>query len=180
MENVRWKLKMGNRKTVWIGFLSAVCILMMSFAPKMHKYYVGLTEVNIDSKKHTLNVSTKLFMDDLEAGLFKTYNKKVDLSTSVNNKEVQQLLVNYLDANFKINVGGKLYKLKFVGYEVENDAVWCYSEVVNFKGKGTVSVYNTLLYESFPEQSNLMNVNWDGVSKSVRLINPEKLAEFIF
>lgn len=173
-------VRLKNRKIVLIGCASAIVILLASFSPMMHKYYVGLTEVNIDSKKHTLDVSTKLFMDDLEAGLLKSTNKKVDLSTSVNNKEVQQLLMNYLDANFKINVGGKLLKLKFVGYEVENDAVWCYSEVVNFKGKGTVSIYNTLLYESFPEQANLMNVNWDGVSKSVRLSNPEKLAEFVY
>lgn len=172
---------MKKIKFRFIVLVGAIVILAMSsFVSVAHKYYVGLTEVNIDSKKHTLDVSTKLFMDDLEAGLLKSYSKKVDLSTSVNNKEVQQLLVNYLDANFKINVGGKLYKLKFVGYEVENDAVWCYSEVVNFKGKGTVSIFNTLLYESFPEQSNLMNVNWDGVSKSVRLSNPEKLAEFVF
>src|SRR3989344_3020172 len=170
-------VRLKNRKTVLIGLASAIVILMASFTPIMHKYYVGLTEVNIDSKKHTLDVSTKLFMDDLEAGLLKSANKKVDLSISVNNKEVQALLMNYLDANFKVNVGGKLLKLKFVGYEVENDAVWCYSEVTNFKGKGTVSILNTLLYESFPEQANLMNVNWDGVSKSVRLSNPDKLAE---
>lgn len=166
---------------VIICFGSILMMLVMSsYLSVVHKYYVGLTEVNIDSKKHTLDVSTKLFMDDLEAGLLKSSNRKVDLSTSVNNKEVQTLLMNYLDANFKINVGGKLLKLKFVGYEVENDAVWCYSEVINFKGKGTVSIFNTLLYESFPEQANLMNVNWDGVSKSVRLSNPEKLAEFLF
>lgn len=157
-----------------------VIFTMTSFAPNMHKYYVGLTEVNIDSKKHTLDVSTKLFMDDLEAALLKSTNKKVDLSKSVDNKEAQVLLMNYLNANFKINVGGKLLKLQFVGFEIENDAVWCYSEVTNFKGKGTVSILNTLLYESFSEQSNLMNVNWDGVSKSVKLSNPEKLAEFIF
>ena len=107
-----------------------VILTMSSFSPVMHKYYVGLTEVNIHSKKRTLDVSTKLFMDDLEAGLLKSFNTKVDLSTSVNNKEVQELLMNYLDANFRINVGGKLLKLKFVGYEVENDAVWCYSEEI--------------------------------------------------
>ncbi len=171
-------VRLKSRKIVLIGLASAIFMLLSSFSPMMHKYYVGLTEVNIDSKKHTLDVSTKLFMDDLEAALLKSTNKKVDLSTSVNNKEVQTLLMNYLDVNFKINVGGKLLKLKFVGYEVENDAVWCYSEVPNFKGKGTVSILNKLLYESFPEQSNLMNVNWDGVSKSVKLSNPDKLAEF--
>ncbi len=162
------------------GFVIMYMILMYSFTPVMHKYYVGLSEVNINSEKHSLNVSTKLFMDDFEMELEKVYNKKVDLSVSEKNKEVETMLSSYLDKNFKINVGGKLLKFKFVGYEVENDAVWCYSEVANFKGKGTVSILNTLLYESFPEQANLMNVSWDGVSKSVKLGNPDKLAEFKF
>ncbi len=160
---------------------------MSSFAPILHKYYLSLTEVHINTTKHTLDVSSKLFTDDLELELGKIANKKIDLSTSIKNKpslpagrEIEQLLFNYLDKNFKINVGGKLLKLKYIGYEVENDAVWCYLEVTDFKGKGTISILNTLLYDSFSEQSNLINVSWNGVIKSGKLSNPEKLAEFIF
>ena len=57
---------MKNIKRQLICFISIVMMLVMSsFLSVTHKYYVGLTEVNIDSKKHTLDVSTKLFMDDL-------------------------------------------------------------------------------------------------------------------
>lgn len=162
-------------------FSCIVLILVMSsFAPVLHKYYLSLTEVHVNTKKHTLDVSSKLFTDDLEFALGKIANKKIDLSSSVKNSEVEKLLFNYLDKNFKINVGGKLLKLEYVGYEVENDAVWCYLEVSDFKGTGTVSIFNTLLYESFPYQTNLINVTWDGVTKSGKLVNPEKLAEFVF
>lgn len=161
--------------------MSLILMLSMSsFLSVAHKYYVGLTEVNINTEKHTLDVSTKLFMDDLEVSLARFANKRVDLSVSENNKEVEALLISYFEKNLKINVGGKLLKLKFVGFEVENDAVWCYQEVPHFKGKGTVSVYNTLLYDYFSEQANLINVSWNTIHKSVRLTNPEKLAEFIY
>lgn len=160
-------------------------LVMSSFAPAMHKYYLGLTEVHINTQKQTLDVSIKLFTDDLETELNKISNKKIDLSVSSKNKpdlpadkEVEALLFNYLNKNFEITVGGKLLKLEYVGYEIENDAVWCYLEVVKFKEKGKVSILNSLLYDSFPEQSNLINVIWDGVSKSAKLSNPDKLAEF--
>lgn len=169
-----------NFKKIKAIFLSIILILLFSSFIPLHKYYLSLTEVTINSKKHTLDVSSKLFIDDFESELGKIENKKIDLSIALKSKEVEQLLFNYLNKNFKINVGGKLQKLEYVGYEIENDAIWCYMEVAHFKEKGTISILNTLLYERFPEQSNLINITWDGVSKTAKLSNPEKLAEFIF
>lgn len=169
-----------NFKKIKAIFLSIILILLFSSFIPLHKYYLSLTEVTINSEKHTLDVSSKLFIDDLESELGKIENKKIDLSIALKSKEVEQLLFNYLNKNFKINVGGKLQKLEYVGYEIENDAIWCYMEVAHFKEKGTISILNTLLYERFPEQSNLINITWDGVSKTAKLSNPEKLAEFIF
>jgi hypothetical protein len=146
----------------------------------LHRYYLGLTEVHINTKEHTLDVSIKLFIDDLETELKKNSGKKTDLLSSQKNKEAEQLLYAYLEKNFRINVGGKLQKLQFVGFEVESDVVWCYLEVKDFKDKGTVAIYNALLYESFPEQSNLINVYWNDVSKSAKLSNPEKMVDFVF
>ena len=170
---------MKNRKNQ-IVCLAGIVFLLCSFAPTMHKYYLSLTEVAINTEKHTLDVSSKLFIDDLELELNKLSLKKTDLSAVVKNKETEALLFSYLKNNFKVNVGGKLPDLQYVGYEIEGDAVWCYMEVVNFNGNGTISILNTLLYDSFPEQSNLLNVSLDGVSKSAKLTNPEKMAEFVF
>jgi hypothetical protein len=141
---------------------------------------MSLTEVHVNTAKHTLDVSSKMFADDLEAELEKTTGKKLEIDKSVGDKAAEKLIADYLVKNFKINVGGKLQTLSFVGFEMENESVWCYLEVTNFKGKGTLSIYNSLLYESFPDQSNLMNVTWNDVSKSARLNNPEKMAEFTF
>jgi hypothetical protein len=173
-------VKMNNNKKMRMFMIGMLFLFVATSYVPTHKYYVGLTEVNINTEKHTLDVSTKLFMDDLELSLARFANKRVDLSVSENNKEVEALLISYFEKNLKINVGGKLLKLKFVGFEVENDAVWCYQEVPHFKGKGTVSVYNTLLYDYFFEQANLINVSWNGTNKSIRLSNPDKLAEFVF
>lgn len=171
-----------NRKERLTMYLLSIMIVFTcsSYTNLIHKYYLSLTEVHVNTEKHTLDVSSKLFIDDLETELNKISGKKVDLTASGKTKETEKLLFNYLQNNFRINVGGKLQQLEYVGYEIENDAVWCYLEVAEFKGKGTVSILNTLLYDGFPEQTNLINVTWNGVSKSARLSNPEKLAEFVF
>jgi hypothetical protein len=158
----------------------AVIAGAFAFVNPLHRFYLSLTEVRIDTKKQTLDVSCKLFTDDLEEALRKKYGKKIDLSTSAKNKEVQALVFKYFSENFKINVGEKLQTLVFVGFETETDATWCYLETTPFIGKGRISIMNTLLYEYLPEQSNMMNVYVDEAEKSAKLINPEKLAEFDF
>lgn len=146
----------------------------------LHRFYLSLTEVKVDTKKQTLDVSCKLFTDDLEDVLFKKYGKKTDLSGSLKNKEVEALISKYINENFKINVGGKLQTLSFVGFETETDATWCYLEVVPFTAKGKVTILNTLLYDYLPEQSNMINFYWDETERSAKLVNPEKMAELDF
>lgn len=160
--------------------ITVTFLMMTAFTSPLHRFYLSLTEVHVDSKKHTMDVSCKLFTDDIEDALARKYGKKTDLATSTKNKDVQALLNKYINENFKINVGGKLQTLNFVGFEIEGDATWCYLETAPFIGKGTVNIFDTLLYDYLPEQSNMINFYWDDVEKSAKLVNPEKMTEMIF
>ncbi|HEX8516236.1 MAG TPA: DUF6702 family protein [Bacteroidia bacterium] len=159
--------------------ISGLFLIVTSFTP-IHRFYLSLTEVRMDTKKQTLDVSCKLFTDDLEDALFRKYGKKIDLASSSKNKDVQVLVFNYITENFKVNVGGKLQSLTFVGFETDMDATWCYLESVPFISKGKVTAMNTLLYDYLPEQSNMMHFYLDDVEKSAKLVNPEKTAQFDF
>lgn len=165
-----------------LKLLGAACIflLLAAFSRPVHRFYLSLTEVRVDTKKKTMDVSCKLFTDDLEELLLKKYGKKIDLATSTKDKAVQALLGRYISDNFRISVGGQVQALSFIGYETETDAVWCYLETAPFSGKGTVSVYDALLYDYLPDQSNMINFYWNDQDKSAKLSNPEKKAEFIF
>jgi hypothetical protein len=169
-------------KIIPAKFLSVFCLffVLSAFAIPLHKFYLSLTEVRVDTKKQTLDVSCKLFTDDLEDTFVKKYGKKIDLATSINNKEVQALLLKYISENFNISIGGKPQNLNFVGFETETDATWIYLEVMSFKEKGKIKIVNTLLYDYLPEQSNMINFYWDDKEKSAKLVNPEKTVEFTF
>jgi hypothetical protein len=162
--------------------LAVICLFLSvcSFMAPVHRFYLSLAEIRVDTKKQTLDVSCKLFTDDLEDLLVKKYGKKADLATSTKDKDVQALITKYMSENFKINVGGKLINLNFVGFETEADAIWIYLESVPFREKGTVTIFNTLLYDYLPEQSNMINIYWNDAEKSAKLVNPDKMAEFVF
>lgn len=127
-----------------------------------------------------MDVSCKMFTDDLEDALLKKYGKKLDLATSTRNKEAATLLAKYINEHFRINVGGKLQTMTFVGFETETDATWCYLETVPFTAKGTVNIYNSLLYDYLPEQTNMINFYWNDVEKSAKLGSPENMTQLEF
>ena len=173
---------MTNKFTYLPAKVLICCFFLTAtaFTIPIHRYYLSLTEIRVDSKKKTMDISCKLFTDDLEDALLKKYGKKVDLASAAKNKEAAMLLNKYINENLKINVGGKLQTMTFVGFETETDATWCYLETVPFTGKGTVAIYNTLLYDYLPEQTNMINFYRDDAEKSAKLTNPEKMAELEF
>jgi hypothetical protein len=138
-------------------------LLTSSFVLPFHRFYLSLTEIRVDTKKQTLDVSSKMFTDDIENLLLKKYGKKIDLSSSTKNKEVHSLLNNYVNENLMISIGGKKQNLGFVGFETDADATWIYLETVPFNDKGKVVVTNTLLYEHIPDQAKLINFYWNDV-----------------
>ena len=78
----------------------------------------------------------------------------------------------------QITVAGKLVTFQLIGYEIEEEATWCYLEAASFPGTGPVVVHNKLLYDFLPEQTNLVHFYRDGERSSYKLVNPEASASF--
>jgi len=160
-----------------ILFTLILYTLVCSFTV-FHKYYVSLTEVRIDTEKKTFNVSCKMFTDDLENALFKWKGKKVDLVKSTDNKEVKGLLFDYIKQHFKVYTDTKEAKYSFIGFEREDDAIWCYLEMSKFKKAKKITVINSLLFDYLPEQINVVQLFIDKDTKSEKLVNPNVKAVF--
>jgi hypothetical protein len=88
---------------------------------------------------------------------------------------------DYIKNNLQVKLDGKPVNLEFVGYEKETDAVWSYLQVPNTgKAPKTVEIHNTLLYDIYDKQINLMHISAGGTRKSGRLNYPDKDAKFQF
>ena len=66
---------------------------------------------------------------------------------------------------FEIN-GGRVNGI-FLGKEVDIDATWCYVEIVNITALETMTVTNTLLFDAFEDQINLVHVKANDQKKSL-------------
>lgn len=145
-----------------------------------HPLYVSVTEINHNATDKNLEISCKIFTDDFEKTLNTLSNKKVDLFNPKDKVETDRLVSDYVRKRLLIRLDGKEVALEFVGFERENDAIWSYFQAAVPAIPKKVEVNNSILYETYDKQLNLMHVTVGGTRKSMRLNYPDKEAKFEF
>lgn len=150
------------------------------FATVMHPLYVSVSEVNYNGTDKNLEISCKIFTDDFEKTLTSLYNKKVDLFNPKDKAETDRQVSDYVRKRLVIKLDGKDVALEFVGFERENDAIWSYFQAAVPTAPKKVDISNSILYEAYDKQLNLMHVSVGGTRKSMRLNYPDKEAKFEF
>ncbi len=151
-------------------------ILYTSF----HPLHVSTTEMNFNSKEKSIEISTRIFTDDFERILAKNYKTKTDLSKNELHKSMDVLIKKYFDANLQIVVNGQRVKATYIGFEIDQEATNVYLEIENIAALKTVNLTNSLLYDLFDDQMNILHVENKGLRKSARNNYPQTLLQTSF
>lgn len=146
----------------------------------LHPFFVSVIELNHNPKEKSVEISMRIFTDDLEATLKKFSNTKIDLANAANKESLDKIIVNYVNQKMHIQIDGKSAKLEYVGYEIKKESVWLYFEIDNIATLKKVQVNCNLLYEYQEKQMNIFHVNANGKEKSYKLDNPSTIASFDF
>jgi len=156
----------------------AITLALVVMGSATHPYYVGVTEVSIETAKKDIRVSCKLNMNDVQLSLSQTTGKAIDLSniTPAN----QQLLSPLLQSGLTVQMGSKRIHFAFLGYSIEDDAIWCFLEAKNIKFYPRITVCNNLLYNQFESQTHFIHCTVNGGRKSFKLVNPEHCITFVY
>ncbi|HVI47614.1 MAG TPA: DUF6702 family protein [Chitinophaga sp.] len=139
----------------------------------LHPFYASVTEITHDAARKELQVSCRIFTDDLENTLKQQFKTPIDLTKPANRKQVEEYINAYLLQHLQITLDGKKANLHLIGYKIEEDAVWSFLEADNIPTPGTVAVRNDVLYAQHPTQINMIHVIVGGQRKSAKLDNPK-------
>lgn len=142
--------------------------------------YITVTEINHNAKDRTLEISCKAFTNDFETVLEKMAKTKVDLSAPADKKASDQLIETYVEKHLLLRCDGKPVTLHFIGSEKEEDGTWSYFQVNDIPAVKKIDVVNSLLYDGFDQEINIMHVTVGGERKSFRLDYPVANASFQF
>lgn len=159
------------------GFSLLFFCLGFLIQPSEHPFYVSVTEIRSDTAKKTFQVSCRMFTDDLQDALYRKYGFKAELARPQGADADGQLAI-YLQERLQITVNGRPVELRWVGYEIEEEATWCYFEAAEFPGMGPVEVQNRLLYDYLSGQTNLIHLYRNGARSSSKLDYPDVRVSF--
>ena len=168
----------------WSLFLSLINMPVFSTMSegkaKVHPLFISVTEIEHNAKDKTLEISCKVFTDDLEKTLRQTYKGTVDLINPKDKAAMNKLVSDYVQGHLSITVDGKKTALQFVGYEQQEEGILSYYQVNNIVSVRKIEITDNLLYDYKKEQMGIIHMTVDGNRKSTKLNNPDDKASFEF
>ncbi len=123
-----------------------------------HKYYVSVTQIAFIKEKKSVQIISRIDVDDLEFTLRERYDKNIDLTTIAENPIVDDYIQRYLKQKLEIKINTKEVDFNFIGKDYDNDQIVCYLEIEDIASISTIEISNTLLFDLFQEQKNLIKL----------------------
>lgn len=151
---------------------------LFRFVAAMHPFFVSMTEIVHRPKEKQLEISVRIFTDDLEKALAKECGCKVDLIDPKKHDQMEILLHQYLDKVLAIKVEGKSIKPVWIGFEKEEESTWSYLEVKDVASVSGLEVENRILHQTQPKQVNLVRFKKEGVDQTRQLAFPDSQVSF--
>jgi hypothetical protein len=128
---------------------------------------MAIYQINFAPEKKMLQITSRIFLDDLNNALSKKYNKKVVLGTDKESEEDVNALKKYLAENFSIKVNGQTKAMNFLSKEIDDDVLVCYLNCTAISKVTSLEIHNSVLVDWQSEQQNITHVTVLGNKKSV-------------
>nr|WP_321222138.1 DUF6702 family protein [uncultured Psychroserpens sp.] len=142
--------------------ITLLALIFPFFLSTAHKYYVSVTQIEYVKKKKSVQIITRINVADLELTLQERFDKSITL-TAINEKStVDDYIKKYLKQKFQIKINTKEVAFNFVGKDYDNDQVACYLEIENVEAIDTIEITNTVLFDLFPKQKNVIKSKING------------------
>ena len=145
-----------------------------------HPLYVAVAEINYDSKDKFATLLCKTFSDDLGLALQKQYHRTVNFDTPENLKKLSPEIEDYIKNHLQLTINGKGVNFVITNFEKEDNTVSIYFRVNNINDIKRLEVTNTIFYELYDKQIQIIYITVNGNRKSNRITNPESKVAFDF
>ncbi|MFC2089902.1 DUF6702 family protein [Bacteroidota bacterium] len=153
-----------HNRLIVFGFL--VCAIAFSAS---HKFYVSLTEVHIRKDKGSIEISMRIFPDDLDRALKTIHGVNPQIATELEHKNADEWVSEYIKAHFDIEINEQPIAIAYLGKEQESDAIWCYLEAELPAVFSEITVKSSFLIDEFKDQKNIVQVYYGEFNKGLLL-----------
>lgn len=155
--------------------------LLYSLFLFLHPIHISVTEINFSEKDKALQITSRIFIDDLELSVrAQRHEPELDLIEPKNGLTTEGMVKEYVMKHIIVKLDGKIQKMNFLGMEREDPALICYIEIENVKKFKTIEVRNDIIMETHDDQSSIVHVTYKGPIKSMRLTRDNPVGAITF
>ena len=155
------------KKIILQAILGLVLLMLTSF--ETHKFYVSIYQIHAAPEKEMLQITSRIFMDDLNAVLYRNYHKKTHLGEKNESPEDVVLMKKYILEHFSIKVNGLSKTIHYLSKDYEGNVIICYYRVNEVSEIKTLEVANTVLMDLNAEQQNIIQTTIAGKKQNLLL-----------
>lgn len=154
----------------------SIVLIYLGWLVSAHPFFISLTEIRQNPNSKNLEVAQKIFWDDLEVSLSAYHKESFDILNPKDERSLNAKIGSYLTSHFEIWVDGKKVNIKYLGFEVEEDAIWAYYESNPISISTQIDVRNSILLRETDSQQNIVHMYFPGNStpRSLLLGNGEE------
>jgi hypothetical protein len=153
-------------------------LLFASLLTLIHPFFISVIEMKHNVRDKNIEISVRIFTDDLEAAIKKNSHTTIDLQTSNSKPDANAIIAKYLQSKLQFTVNDKPQAIKYLGYEIQKESVWVYAEISDVAILKKLNLNCTLLYDYQQKQTNILNIQANGEDKSYKLDYPSNKVQF--
>jgi hypothetical protein len=145
-----------------------------------HPYYVSVVQIDHNAKEKSLEISVRVFTEDIEQALKKSSGANVNIIHPKDKAAADKIVYNYFQKHLRLTLNGKPVAFQYVGYELQSESVWSYFEVKNVDDVKKLDVFTDMLYDITDKQENIIQVKVNNKKDSYKLDYPKNSTVFVF
>jgi len=137
-----------------------------------HKFYVSVTNVGYSEKDAAIQITTRIFIDDLEAVLKERYGVELKLASENESEKATEFIEKYLRAKFLVTINDEEKEYRLLGKKYDNDLVIFYIEIAetDLEKVQSIGIQNEILTDLYEEQQNILHFKIKDKKKSFVLV----------
>ena len=150
-------------------------LFLLCFVQKAFVHPLNLTVTDLSYQSGIITMKIKFFADDFQSSLSQSIKKPVDFINQPLTKS-QEAIKLYIGKRLSVSINGKATKWKYKKMWLASDVMFVEYETAYLKPETikSIRVKDELLFDDFPEQKNIVNINLKDETKILNFENNGK------
>ncbi len=163
---------------------SIKCLLFLSLGILLtsfyHPFYISVCEINHNEENKTLEISIKVFTDDLENALREEGKGILHLDSNKEIPKSDSIIGAFVKKHLILKSNKKDFELEFIGREYVEDLTWAHFQINKVKRLKELTVHNSIFFGLLEGQKNIIHLKYKGEKYNLLLKEGHEKEQILF